>query len=127
MKKHRADILLLIGIVLVGAVIAIVLLFSQKSGTTVEVRVSGQVVKSFSLEDTVTYEIEGAGGGKNILRIEDGEAWVEEADCPDKLCVNMGKISRVGQSVVCLPHEVVVEIVGEKNTADDVDVVAGRG
>jgi hypothetical protein len=36
----------------------------------------------------------------------------------------MGRIQRIGQSVVCLPHQVVVEIVGEAAEAD-IDIVAG--
>ncbi len=124
-KKYRADILLIAGILLVGAVIALVLLLGQKAGSRVEVRLSGEVVRSFSLDDAVTYEIVDPEGGRNILRIEDGKAWIEEADCPDRLCVGMGKISRIGQTVVCLPHELVIEIVGEKSPTDDVDVIAG--
>ena len=124
-KKYRADILLIAGILLVGAVIALVLLLGQKAGSRVEVRVSGEVVRSFSLDDAVTYEIVDPDGGRNILRIEGGKAWIEEADCPDRLCVGMGKISRIGQTVVCLPHELVIEIVGEKSPTDDVDVIAG--
>ncbi len=124
-KKYRADILLIAGILLVGAVIALVLLLGQKAGSRVEVRLSGEVVRSFSLDDAVTYEIVDPEGGRNILRIEGGKAWIEEADCPDRLCVGMGKISRIGQTVVCLPHELVIEIVGEKSPTDDVDVIAG--
>ena len=119
-KKHRADILLIAGLLLAGLIIAAVLFLTPGKGAVVEVRVSGQVVRTFSLEDTVTYEIEGASGGRNLLRIENGKAWIEEADCPDRLCVNMGRISRAGQSVVCLPHEVVVAIVGERDAADAV-------
>lgn len=35
---------------------------------------------------------------------------MEEADCPDKLCVKKGGVYRVSESIICLPHEVVVEI-----------------
>ena len=33
-------------------------------------------------------------------------------DCRDKICVNTGKISRAGQSIVCLPARVSVAVVG---------------
>ena len=68
-------------------------------------------------------------GGTNELVIEDGEARLTEADCPDSLCVNMGRISRSGQSIICLPHQVVVRIVddsaAETQGVDDVDIVTG--
>ena len=35
---------------------------------------------------------------------------MKEADCPDKYCVKQGKIKNVGETIVCLPHKVVVEI-----------------
>ena len=42
---------------------------------------------------------------------------MEDADCPDRLCVKQGRIKKVGESIVCLPHKVVIEIVGEKEEA----------
>jgi hypothetical protein len=35
---------------------------------------------------------------------------VEAADCPDKLCVSHREIFREGESIVCLPHRVVVTV-----------------
>jgi hypothetical protein len=124
MKTYKADILFAAAVLGVGLVLLLVLMMSRKTGTEVQVRVAGQVVQSFSLGENRTYLIEGAGGGQNLLVIQDGTARIEEADCPDALCVGMGRIQRIGQSVVCLPHQVVVEIVGEAAEAD-IDIVAG--
>jgi hypothetical protein len=124
MKTYKADIIFAAAVLGLGLVLLLVLMMSRKTGTEVQVRVAGQVVQSFSLEEDTTYLIEGAGNGHNLLVIRDDTAWIEEADCPDALCVGMGHIARIGQSVVCLPHQVVVEIVG--NAAEvDVDIVAG--
>ena len=54
--------------------------------------------------------IDGYQGGKNHLVIHDGCARIEEADCPDKLCVKQGTVSESGESVVCLPNRVVVAV-----------------
>ncbi|MBR1781354.1 MAG: NusG domain II-containing protein, partial [Oscillospiraceae bacterium] len=108
----------------VGVVLAAVLLLRSHAGATVQVRVDGAVVNTFPLSGEVTYQIDGLGG-TNLLVIQDGAAWIQEADCPDALCVNMGRISRSGQSVVCLPHKVVVEIIDETDGGDGPDVVAG--
>jgi len=61
---------------------------------------------------------------RSAVFIEGGEAYLKEADCPDGLCVGMGKISRSGQSIICLPHKVVVDIVGG-DEEPAVDVTAG--
>ena len=44
--------------------------------------------------------------------IENGEAYVINPDCPDKICEHSGRISQVNQSIVCLPAGVVVGIKG---------------
>ena len=52
--------------------------------------------------------------------IRDGKADVTEADCPDKLCVLQGKISRSGQTIICLPNKTMVTIKGGKSEYDGV-------
>lgn len=121
MKQNtKRDIILVAALLVIGGVIAVILLLSGHKGSTVQVRVDGEVIETFSLSEDRTYEITGIDGGKNILIIENGEAWMDDADCPDKLCVNMGKISKSGQSVVCLPHKVVVEISDDQG--GDIDI-----
>ncbi len=48
--------------------------------------------------------------GYNVVVIEDGYAYVKEADCRDKICVHHPKISKSGESIICLPHKLVVSI-----------------
>ncbi|MEE3468604.1 MAG: NusG domain II-containing protein [Eubacterium sp.] len=60
---------------------------------------------------------ESSAAGRNRLIIRGGEAWIEEADCPDKLCVNQGHISHTHDSIVCLPHHISVRIAGETEQA----------
>lgn len=58
--------------------------------------------------------------GHNKIVIANGEVWMEEADCPDKLCISQGKISRSGQTIICLPNKVMVTIKGGKSEYDGV-------
>ncbi len=59
-------------------------------------------------------------GKKNVLTIQDGQAFIEEADCPDKLCVKHKPISRNGESIICLPHKLAIRIVGGEEAEVDV-------
>lgn len=118
MKRYRGDILLFI-LVLVIALIAGLLFLNGPLGTTVRVTVDGEVFGEYSLSRDTTIDI----CGTNTLVIEKGMAFLSEADCPDKLCVKMGRIYKKGQTIICLPNKVVVEIMGEE--ADIVDGVAG--
>ncbi len=60
--------------------------------------------------------------GRNILEFGEGKVRSIEADCPDQIDVLQGYISEVGETIVCLPNRMVVEIIDNVN-ADDVDVV----
>lgn len=83
-------------------------------GEVVRVSVSGNEVGSYPINRDRQIVLEGKEKGRNFLIIENGTARIEDADCPDKLCVKMGRISQNGQSLICLPHEVIVEIVAEE-------------
>ena len=48
--------------------------------------------------------------------------FLKDTSCPDHLCEKMGRISSSGQSIICLPNRVVVEITG---AAQEYDAVVG--
>lgn len=99
---------------LVVAVVILVLNFTreQPSEKWAEVRVGGQTVAVLPLdEDTeAVYE---AGDGHNCVTVAGGKVTVSAADCSTQVCVRSRAISRVGESIVCAPHGLVVTVVGE--------------
>ena len=57
------------------------------------------------------------------LVVDNSGVWVDDADCPTQDCVRTGKISRAGQSVVCLPSRIVITV---EDAADSgFDTIAG--
>lgn len=61
--------------------------------------------------------------GYNTIKIENNKVWIQDADCPDKYCIHQGKISGVGQVIVCLPNKLLIKITGnEKNR--EIDFIA---
>ena len=123
-KLRKADLLLLAAALVFGAVLAAVLLLRSPGGT-VQVRVAGAVTAGYPLDVDASYTITGVNGGTNLLVIEDGAARIEEASCPDGVCVHTGRIRRNGQSIVCLPNQVVVEIVSDTENSSGVDITVG--
>lgn len=115
--SRKSDIIFIGGLMFIGALLAGVYGLSVwkrlGTGAAVEVRVAGGERQRYSLEQNADVEISGTNGGVNRLHIEEGQAWITEASCPDKVCVHMGKISQPGQTIVCLPNQVVIEVVGE--------------
>ena len=66
-----------------------------------------------------------AGGYTLHLRMTETEVWVESADCPTQDCVHTGHISRGGQSIVCLPARVIIQLEGGVQVDTGVDAVIG--
>lgn len=89
-----------------------VFFFSQKSGDTVLVYKASKLYKELSLDKNQTLDID----GKNIIVIKDGCAYMQYADCPDKLCIKQGKISDSSRDIVCLPNRVSVRITKKSAT-----------
>ena len=56
--------------------------------------------------------------GSNTVLVEQGRIRISEADCPDQICVNQGYISDGTVPIVCLPHKLIVEIVGGGGVLD---------
>ncbi len=121
---RKNDIILISGLFAMFLIIILALQIFRNGGNKVLVSVDGVEKYTFDLDKDIDFEIEGYEGGTNHLVIKDGEAYLTEASCPDHICVYMGKISDVGQSIICLPNRVVVEIVGDKNSPDgDIDTI----
>ncbi len=53
----------------------------------------------------------------NLVSVQNGAVSVEAADCKDQICVHHKPVSMAGESIVCLPHRLVVEIAGMKEAA----------
>ena len=119
MKKR--DILLAGGIVLVALVMLLVMhVTGETKGDQVQITVNGEIYGTYPLEKDQTIEVT-EGEFHNVIRIEDGQAYMEEADCPDGYCKKQGTISRVNETIVCLPHKLVAEVESDGSTTDDAD------
>ena len=117
------DIILIITILVITCVSVVFMWFHQRSATgsaaKVVVTIDGEEYGSYPLNKDYTETIELSDGSYNIFTIKDGYASVTEASCPDQICVNHFHIHYAGETIVCLPNKVVLEIVGGEE--DDVD------
>lgn len=122
-SKFRNDVVLAAVIVIIAVAVLLLINATKVQGNSVVVKIDGEVTQSYSLSENVEFEIKTGKNNENInvVAIENGKVRVTEADCPDGICKEYRPISYVGQTIICLPHKVVVEIVGE-NTKTDLDV-----
>lgn len=121
LKTHRNDAILIAVLLLLGGALALFLYATRQAGGYVSVQVDGEQVMELPLVEDATVEL-GADGHTNLLVIENGTARVAEATCPDKICVNQGAVRYNGESIVCLPHRLVITVEG--GAPNDVDATA---
>lgn len=122
MKK--ADIILIAVVLLLAGAMFVFLYGGDKSGSFVQLEVDGEVVEVLDLKTDTTRVIETENGGANTFVIKDGTVKMTEANCPDGICKNHKQISRNGESIICLPHKVVITVINDKGGNDDIDAVA---
>ena len=120
-KINKLEMGIWIAIISITVLLLVIYFFTGKNGEYVQVKIDGKVSAKYSLKENGIYPI--IGSGKNILVIDEGEAYIKEASCPDKLCVKQGRIKRVGQSLICLPNKVVVEVVDVDSDEAGVDAI----
>lgn len=123
MKK--AD-LIIIAVVAVAVGILIFFLYglNSDSGSYVQIEVDGKVTQVLPLDTDTEYEIKTVNDGVNTVEIKDGKAKMIHANCPDGICANHKEINKNGESIICLPHKVVVTVVNDYSSDDDIDAVA---
>jgi hypothetical protein len=112
-----ADALLWL-VLLATTVIMIVGFNGGKSGNYVSVTTLTGTITVGLVEDQ-TFTVDGRDSYV-VVDIKDGSAAIVESPCPRGLCKQQGYISRVGQSVVCMPEGVKLEICDSADTYDTV-------
>lgn len=118
MKKWDYLIFVFIAMISVACLLYVQSITSEK-GSSVVVEINGEIVKRLDLNIDTVYTVK-IGEEYNIIEIKDGKARVTESNCKDKICVNMPPISKSGQSIICLPHKLVVRIEGDDRNIDGV-------
>jgi hypothetical protein len=124
----RGDLWLAALLIMVVAALAVSRLLpgeaSSDSGKRyAQITVGGEPYQTIELtghaDETIVIE---TNRGVNRLSIHDDGIEMHEADCPDQLCLSFGHITKRGDTIVCLPNRVLVEIIGGPD-GGEVDVV----
>lgn len=114
-KKPVLDLLLIGGLLLLALVCYLLFAGGKGEGNVAVVCVNGVETGRYPLDQNGRYPL---NGGSNILIIEDGAAWLEDADCPDKLCVRQGKVHLDGQVITCLPNKLTITICADNSEVE---------
>ena len=105
------DIILSLSVFLVAVTLMLVMFFGGASGVEAVVTVDGKEWGRYPIETDIELSVK-TEFGSNYIVIKNGSVSVEKADCPDGYCVSHIEVSKKGETIVCLPHKLVIEIVG---------------
>jgi len=124
MKKW--DVIIIIALIIISFMPETIIFITTRNKYNsfyVEVYSEGKLYKKLSLKKDakeVTFTIANELG-TNIIEINKAQVKIIDADCPDKICVKAHAISKPGEALICLPHKLVVKIIGEgKQETDEV-------
>ena len=120
LKKYDIIAIICVAVIVIISYITVNLLRNDEADTVV-IYVDGKIEKKLDLNKNQEYKVD-VDNGYNIVRIKDKKVRIKESDCGNQTCVNMGTISKDGQTLICLPHKVEVTIVSDDKS--EVDVIA---
>lgn len=87
------------------------------------ISVDNEVVKTINLsknESIEVFDVHSEDGGINRVEVNQNKVRVIYANCPDQIDVKQGEISRPGETIICLPHKFLIEIVAKNPQQHDV-------
>ena len=131
LRPNRYDALVVLVVLALAAALAVRPFLAarapQSGALTVVVSADGQEIDRFAPADLLdaprTYSYNGV---TLTVAAEDGNGLrVSSSDCPTQDCVRTGTISRSGQSIVCLPARIVIQLIGGAADSSGVDIVIG--
>lgn len=112
-KKIRNDIILICILCITAAVACFFLYFKADNAEKMQLQIliDGELIETYDYSTDEDFYKEIALDIGNTIVIENGQIYMKEANCPDGLCIKQGEISKDGQSIICLPHKLVVRLV----------------
>ena len=118
----KADIILLIVLVVIGLASSVYIAASKSGGDTVIIEQNGKMYGKYSLYQDAEVDVVSVDSIHSDVHvsIKDGHAKVTKSGCQNQVCVRHSAISSVGESIICLPNRVVVRIEGKGGGYDAV-------
>lgn len=114
MKKK--DLILICSVLILAAAFWLIPravgIFGNSKAQKLRITVSGKEYGVYSLDEDQVIKI----GDTNVCEIKDKKVTMISAECPDQLCIHQGPICLQGETIVCLPNKVVLEVTGMKQT-----------
>lgn len=108
---NKNDIKLIIIVLLITISLFSLSLFQKKASIARKANVyyANDLILEIDLSINKTYEVEG-DNGKVVIEVLNNQIRVVEENSPYHLCSKQGFISNSGQSIICLPNKIIIEL-----------------
>lgn len=103
MKK--GDFVIIVSILVTFALSIVFLSSFSKQGTRVVISQNNEVIYNKSITENQTIKT-----GTNVIIVQDGVVRMQHSSCKNQICVKSTEISKKGETIICLPNKVIVEI-----------------
>ncbi len=115
------DVILLTALLIV-AIVSFFIIHSKPNENLEAVIVKdNQTYKIINLNEVEQpYQINIDGSIPVIISVEKNSIYFKNSECPDKICVNTGRLSKAGDIAVCLPAKVSIELRGNQKEFDSI-------
>ena len=124
----KGDIFVFIFCLFIGIMAGVLLIITKRNGDFLTIRYDGDVIKTIpvaantrqillfekdhciTFNEEITASIYTSYENYNVITVDNGKVSVTATDCPDKICKNHKEISKEGESIICLPHKLIIEL-----------------
>ena len=116
----KQDVLLIVILLAVAGALLLWFQLRPAGALVAIVEQNGQVIRRIDLNWLSQAEEVDLGGPYHVqLLAEPGAISFLSSDCPDKTCIRTGKLTRPGQTAVCLPARISVRLESGESTGFD--------
>ena len=108
-RINKKEIIIIIAIITASLMSLLVISLTSREGKTAVITVDNKTVTEASLSgDKGEFTIEGIDDA--VFEISNNKIRIKENNCPDKICVNTGWISKTHERIICMPKKLIIEI-----------------
>ena len=116
----KVDLIIAGGVVVIAAILYFSgILRPSGEGAEAVITIDGELYNRYNLNEDTTVTIEIPDVGFNTFSINNGKVDMINADCRDHICVDHIPISLNGETIICLPHKLIIEIESGDESAVD--------
>lgn len=125
----KSDLIIIFTVLVIGVALLFANKYLVKDRTAkAEIYYGSELVKTVDLKKGTDTRFSIPQNERVIFHLfKDGSICFEESDCPDKICVKTGRLSKVHETAACLPNKIIMKIVpADDQNNDEIDMIVGK-